>query len=165
MNFMQRLAAELDRLQAPAASELLAALRHADCHPKEIGLYALDPIPGMSYGRNVVYRSNDVEAIVIHLPAGARTSIHNHGDSIGCAQVVEGRLSNVVYRAKGFGMACETGKIDVRTGSFFAAPHGQIHQLRNDGEERAVSLHLYAPPLRGMRTYRPEEKVSLDFVI
>jgi cysteine dioxygenase len=119
----------------------------------------------MGYGRNVIYRSSDVEAIVIHLPAGGRTSIHNHGESIGCAQVVEGRLTNVVYRSKGFGMVRETGKIDVRTGFFFAAPYGQIHRLSNDAGERAVSLHLYSPPLRGMRTYRPEEEVSLDFVI
>lgn len=165
MDFMHRLVSELEQLQAPTVAELLAALRNADCGPEDISHYVVDPIPSMAYGRNVLYRSDDVEAIVIHLPAGARTSIHNHGDSIGCAQLIEGTLSNVLYRSKGFGMASEAGTLDVLTGSCFAAPHGQIHQMRNEGDDRVVTLHLYAPPLHGMRTYRPEEEIVLDYVI
>lgn len=165
MDFLQRLVCALDALHAPTVAELNEVLRRTECDKDHIQPYVTDPLPGMAYGRNVVYRSQDVEAIIVHLPAGARTSIHNHGDSIGCVRVIEGQMGNVMYRAEGFGLANEIGTVYVAAGSCCAAPHGQIHQMRNVGEDRMVSLHLYSPPLQGMRTFRPEKEAVLDFVI
>lgn len=41
------------------------------------------PEPGQApYGRNVIYRNESIEVVLIHLPAYSETPIHNHGTSI-----------------------------------------------------------------------------------
>lgn len=165
MDILQKLACSLDRLQAPTIAEMREALREVNCGQEDIRELTVDPVPGMEYGRNVLYRTSEVEAILVHLPSGARTAIHDHGDSVGCAYVVDGEISNVIYRSNGFGMASESAALKTRAGGYITAPHGQIHQMRNEDASRAVTLHLYAPPLQGMRKYRPESEAVLDFVI
>ncbi|TLS51116.1 cysteine dioxygenase [Paenibacillus antri] len=114
--------------------------------------YVTEP-DGHAYGRNVVYADERMEAIVIHLPAGARTAIHDHGVSIGCAVVVEGRMTNEVYRLDPGGRLRLAEADAHRAGERMPSPAGVIHRMRNDGDARLVSLHVYAPPLRGMTRY------------
>jgi cysteine dioxygenase len=152
-------------LKTPSVAELRRALQQLDCSEDDLRPYVTEPAAGRSYGRNVLFRTADVEAIVVHIPPGAATAIHDHGESVGCALVVEGRLHNALYRSVGYGMACEEGSIIAQTGSFIIAPKGQIHQMRNLDGERFVSLHLYAPPLTRMRQYVPAEEAVLDYVI
>ncbi|KIL41564.1 hypothetical protein SD70_06815 [Gordoniibacillus kamchatkensis] len=165
MQWLNRLQKELDALRAPTAAELFAALQAAPCTKEDLAAFVTEPEAGRAYGRNVLYRSNHVEAIVVHLPPGAATSVHDHGDSVGCAKVVEGELCNAIYRKSDYGMAAETGAVTVAAGKHVFAPHGQIHQMRSSGNGRTVSLHLYAPPIAGMKIYVPEELAVLDYVI
>ncbi len=111
---------------------------------------------GHAYGRNVVYADERMEAIVIHLPAGAATAVHDHGASIGCAVVVEGGMANEMYRLETDGKVRLDAASDVAAGERMLSPAGVIHRMRNDGAGRMVSLHVYAPPLRGMTRYELE---------
>lgn len=118
----------------------------------------------LPYGRKVVYQTEDVEVIVVHLPAGTETFIHDHGASIGCAYVLEGQLTNRVYRLSREGYAYEAGASVVEPGQFLYAPQGQIHQMCNTGPRRMVSFHVYAPKLSGSKSFYTYEQV-LDYVI
>jgi len=118
----------------------------------------------LPYGRKVVYQTEDVEVIVVHLPAGTETLIHDHGASIGCAYVLEGRLTNRVYRLSREGYAYEAGASVIEQGQFLYAPQGQIHQMCNTGPHRMVSFHVYAPKLSGSKSFYTYEQV-LDYVI
>ncbi|HZG76556.1 MAG TPA: cysteine dioxygenase family protein [Paenibacillus sp.] len=117
--------------------------------------HATEP-DGHAYGRNVVYADERMEAIVIHLPAGAATAVHDHGASIGCAIVVEGCMTNEVYRLGADGRVRLEEAEAIRAGEPMPSPAGVIHRMRNDGDARLVSLHVYAPPLRGMTRYALE---------
>jgi len=111
---------------------------------------------GHAYGRNVVYADERMEAIVIHLPAGAATAVHDHGASIGCAVVAEGCMTNEIYRLGADGKVVLDEAHAVRGGERMPSPAGVIHRMRNDGASRLVSLHVYAPPLGGMTRYSLE---------
>jgi cysteine dioxygenase len=117
--------------------------------------HVTEPV-GHAYGRNVVYADERMEAIVIHLPAGAATAVHDHGVSIGCAVVVEGCMTNEVYTLEANGKVRFDEGSEIRPGERMPSPAGVIHRMRNDGNSRLVSLHVYAPPLSGMTRYELE---------
>jgi len=115
--------------------------------------HVTEPSAGHAYGRNVVYADERMEAIVVHLPPGAATAVHDHGSSVGCAVVVEGRLANETYRFGADGKLRFAAERAHGEGECMPSPAGVIHRMRNDGAERLVSLHVYAPPLKGMKRY------------
>ncbi|MFC0214841.1 cysteine dioxygenase family protein [Paenibacillus chartarius] len=165
MNTLESLMNRLERLQSPTVSELQGILRQVRLSPGDIECFVAQPENGRSYGRQVIFRNAELEAIVIHLPALSQTSIHDHGESIGCALVVEGKLTNQLYTTAGYGMVHPAGSYEVTSGSCMLAPYGQIHEMLNRTDERMISLHVYAPPLAGMKQYVPESSAVLDYVI
>ncbi|WP_068775676.1 cysteine dioxygenase family protein [Paenibacillus sp. FJAT-26967] len=150
-------------IKRPTLNELRIALESL---PLEKDMSALcDAAPGhLPYGRQVLCRTDEVEVIAIHIPAGSQTAIHDHGQSAGCARIIEGNLLNVWYELDRSGYPEPFMAAALTEGEYMYAPRGQIHQMRNEGESRVVSLHVYAPPLSGTTSYRPYLEV-LDFVI
>ncbi|UUZ89764.1 hypothetical protein LJK87_27275 [Paenibacillus sp. P25] len=69
------------------------------------------------YGRTSLYLADGLEAVLIHLPAGAETYIHDHGASFGCAQVLEGRMINRMFRLDDYGYPEYTGESEVKQGN------------------------------------------------
>ncbi len=119
---------------------------------------------GLPYGRTCLFRSNAAEIVLVHLPPGAQTWIHDHGRSIGCALVLEGTLSNCIYGLDAYGFPQLKKQTALTADEYFHAPRGQIHQMKNNGPLRTVSLHVYAPALAGTHMYYAYED-ALDFVI
>jgi cysteine dioxygenase len=138
-------------------------VRKLTMEPELIKPYVSEPVQ-LAYGRNVLYHSQHLEAIVIHLPPGAETAIHDHGCSVGCAVVIEGTMQNTVYQLDSYRYPVEVYQKEVRTGEMLIAPKGQIHKMSNRTDQRVVSLHVYAPRLTETQRYLPYEQV-LDFVI
>ncbi|MNI08553.1 Cysteine dioxygenase [compost metagenome] len=131
---------------------------------QEIPIYAKEPETA-SYGRNVIFRNDHLEVVVIHLPTNSSTAIHDHGaDSIGCMYVVEGQITNIEYKADSEGFPQQNDISVIYSGECCIFPYGQIHQLTNPHNNRVISLHVYSPPLSSVRTYTPYIEV-LDFVI
>jgi cysteine dioxygenase len=107
----------------------------------------------LPYGRTILYQSEAVEAVLIHLPSGTETLIHDHGSSVGSALLLEGRLMNRFFRLQDDGFPYLAGETDIPQGSYYFAPEKQIHQLRNAGPSRAVAFHIYAPAPEGVKSY------------
>ncbi|SDD71553.1 cysteine dioxygenase [Paenibacillus sp. UNCCL117] len=123
------------------------------------------PLPQeLPYGRKVLHHSEAMDVVLVHLPPGAQTWIHDHGRSVGCAFVLEGQLSNCIYSLDSYGFPQLKKKSVIDAHEWLLAPKRQIHQMRNEGEVRTVSLHVYAPALKGTRTFYAYED-ALDFVI
>ncbi|RAV21875.1 hypothetical protein DQG23_07425 [Paenibacillus contaminans] len=72
--------------------------------------------------------------------------------------VLEGTVVNTVYGKNPEGDTIAVFTEHVPNGSFFRADKNQIHRMSNPNGERAVSFHVYSPPLEGARTY--EEAVA-----
>lgn len=139
-------------IREPSCEQLIDALKSLQVHRDLLA----DDIPQpneLPYGRKVLYASEDVEVILVHLPANADTRIHDHGESIGAALVLEGQLINAIYQKDDAGHARPIGEQRTHSDELFLAERNQIHQMRNPHPERVVSLHLYTPPLNGVQVY------------
>ena len=84
---------------------------------------------------------------VIEWPAGAGTGFHDHGGSRGAFTVVRGSLTErqVVHGD------LHTRVLPQGEGRTFGASH--LHDVRNDTEEIALSVHAYSPRLDQMTHY------------
>lgn len=141
----------LDLGAVPSMDETVAALKGIPGLRDMVLPNAREP-DEFPYGRTVIHRNDCFEVIVVHLPPNTETFIHDHGNSYGCAVIVEGRLENRIYVFGHDGLALQRETAH-RQDSILAFPKGVIHQLANASGERTVSLHIYAPPLRDARTY------------
>ncbi|SEN75146.1 cysteine dioxygenase [Lihuaxuella thermophila] len=153
MDFLQCVHHVLAKLTQPTLRELKEAISSIGCTRERI-LPHLTHADILPYGRNVIFRSDVMEAIVIHIPGKQETPVHDHGNSIGCAYVVEGSLINQLYVLdKENQLFCYEQNRFLK-GDFFYAVKGQIHKMCNPSEERLITFHVYSPPLTAMRTYR-----------
>ncbi|GGA01697.1 cysteine dioxygenase [Paenibacillus marchantiophytorum] len=163
MSLLQAIEQTFCKLQDPSLEELQAALHDIEGTLGEVPAYATEP-QQLAYGRNVIYSATNLEVIVIHIPAFEATAIHNHGPAIGAACLIRGSLLNTKYHLDTEGYPISHAEDRILAGEYFTAPKEQIHQLSNPGQEPAVSLHVYCPPLRQVERYLPYSEI-LDYVI
>ncbi|GAA1973001.1 cupin domain-containing protein [Kitasatospora viridis] len=86
-----------------------------------------------------LHASEQCDVIVVGWEAGQQSSYHDHGVSESVVIVVEGRIT-----AESEGATRVLGPAEV-----LVTPRGAHHRMRNDGPERAVTFHVYAPPMSG----------------
>jgi quercetin dioxygenase-like cupin family protein len=96
-----------------------------------------------------VLGNDDFEIWLLYWPAGSSVSPHDHGDSGGAFTVVSGELTEVRW-ADGSPSARR-----VVPGTVIDIEKGVVHDVLAT-EDPALSLHLYAPPLRAMGFYRAD---------
>lgn len=84
---------------------------------------------------------------------GQGTEIHDHGNSSGAFTVVQGELTERVFRAKG---TTHPPERSLAVGDARAFGPRCVHQVVNTGNRPAVSLHVYGPALATMSYYRQE---------
>ncbi|MCZ8519239.1 cysteine dioxygenase [Paenibacillus caseinilyticus] len=163
MNWIQQVEKGLSGLSQASPKELRVLMQGLDLSLSRLEPYISEP-HALPYGRTSIVRSEEAEAVLIHLPAGKETFIHDHGDAVGCMFLVQGMLVNRMFRLDSYGYPHQRGEAAVAEHSFFYAPKNQIHQLVNPGESRALSFHIYTPAPAKARTYLRYEEV-LDYVI
>ncbi|MBD0380523.1 cysteine dioxygenase [Paenibacillus sedimenti] len=151
------------RLQQPTHEQMKSALLSLGELLQTVPEYKTEP-EQLPYGRNAVFSNKELEVIIIHIPANQSTAIHNHGSSIGTAYLVEGQLVNTMFTLDSYGYPVPEHDDFIQAGQCFDAPADQIHQLSNPFHERAISLHVYTPPLREVNRYLPYTDI-LDYVI
>jgi hypothetical protein len=87
---------------------------------------------------------------------GQGTALHDHGPSAGAFAVAHGVLSERVVGAGRGGRRPHEVSEDLAPGRVRYFGPRYVHQVRNAGGEPAVSVHVYAPRLSVMNTYRVE---------
>jgi mannose-6-phosphate isomerase-like protein (cupin superfamily) len=86
---------------------------------------------------------------------GQGTDLHDHGSSAGAFAVARGTLTERVVGGRAREVVHQS-TADLTAGRVrYFGPH-HVHQVANSLAEPAVSLHVYAPALRWMNTYRVE---------
>ena len=84
---------------------------------------------------------------------GQGTDLHDHGSSAGAFAVAGGTLTERVVAGRS-GEPVHEAVTDLAAGRVrWFGPH-YVHQVTNTQDEPAVSVHVYAPALRWMNTYR-----------
>jgi predicted metal-dependent enzyme (double-stranded beta helix superfamily) len=115
--------------------------------------------PG-SYTRTCAYQDRRFEIVLLNWTAGAVSPIHDHGGQHCWMFVLDGRLEVEDYVRLDVGdvpgyahveqsgaRTLEAGETDLRSERF------DLHRVAAAGSGRAVSLHVYAGPLRQFLIY------------
>ncbi|NIH84930.1 cysteine dioxygenase [Amycolatopsis granulosa] len=102
--------------------------------------------PDKRFSALVEARDDDEIWLLGWLP-GQQTDLHDHGVSTGAFTVVTGRLSETVARRG----VTEVHRLSAGQSRVFGP--GYVHQVRNDGPDPAISVHVYRTGGRVMRPY------------
>jgi hypothetical protein len=98
------------------------------------------------------------EAWLIAWAPGGALTLHDHGGSHGAAHVAHGDLTEAFTDAR------SDARLQTRTlgaGSGVTVPAERVHEVWNPGPGRALSVHVYSPPLRSMTFFEPAGDGSL----
>jgi predicted metal-dependent enzyme (double-stranded beta helix superfamily) len=116
-----------------------------------------------SYAR--IRSASDYDVWVIVWGPGSGIELHDHGGSGGAYAVARGVLADVTEVADG---EHRTQRIVVGDDGRALGP-GTRHAVRNPGDDTAVSVHVYSPPLASIRFYdtpdAPREELVHGYVV
>ena len=124
---------------------------------EKIQSYAL--FSDVRYARNLVHKTHRFEIMVMCWHAGQRSSIHDHAGSLGGLKILQGQLTESLFDKAPNGMIKSLSSVDYRVGETRVEETSLIHQISNlQGEnDRAISVHIYIPPLVRMNIYSLED--------
>lgn len=99
------------------------------------------------YKRNRVYIDSHIEVLVICWNVYQKSGIHDHPKNGCILKVVKGKLKEDVYK-RNSNYELEFVKTNVLTSNTVSYQEGKegLHNVRNNDEECAVSIHVYSPP-------------------
>lgn len=127
-----------------------------------------------TYARNLVCRTPRFDLLILAWNPGDVTTIHDHNDSINCTKILRGTLTQRLFEPVGevdaqHSLVRLQDEEHLDPGTLTGLDVGGIHQMENTRAERAVSLHLYAEPLRDITVYAPDaptsERISLRYTL
>ena len=112
----------------------------------------------LPYERRSLYCNDEREALLTIWPPGVESPIHDHGNSRGWGEVLEGEIEEERF-VRGIGPVCTV----YRAGERFKETPDTIHIIRNPSPTcRAVVLHVNTPPLtlQAMRRFSREDTTA-----
>jgi cysteine dioxygenase len=125
----------------------------------EISQLDLQPYLGFkegNYWRHRVCRNDAVEMLIICWRPGQKTPIHDHNGSHGVVRVQQGLMWETTFRYDEQQGLCYDAGRECPEGTVTGAEVPDIHQLGNpevSGRD-LVTVHVYAPPLGVLKTYK-----------
>lgn len=117
------------------------------------------------YTRNCLAENEKFELILLCWEEGHKTPIHDHGGEECWVKVIDGELKETIYKADAAG-ALKTVDVSLsKTNEIsYMIDFMGFHSLENVTDGRAMSLHLYAKPIRNCNIFDDTTKqfVSKD---
>lgn len=148
-----------EKLVRPTRTQLKEALSSLRLSKAQLAQYIPEPTE-LPYGRKVLFRTDDVEIVIINLPPQAQSLPHDHGKSFGCEYIAEGELTNVSFQLDSRDQLVVDSVQRIGEVDYCFLEQGLIHAIVNEGENRVVMVNAYSPPLCGCTLYR-EVSVAL----
>ena len=153
--------AQLDStLTTLLAPSLLATppLRRPGVNPQEVASRLAPAVrwPGAPATQRrewrLMARTPDFDAWLIAWPSGGKVDLHDHGNSTGAVSVISGALVEAVPWRD------DTGRLslvhhELQAGATLGFGAGHVHDVTNESDEQALSLHVYSPALTSMTFY------------
>lgn len=145
----------LGSLKNPSKTEMREALININITVDDME-HILQSPNEKPYYRKLLYKSEEVELLVMNW-SELECAPHDHGNSQGWIQVLNGTSVNSVYEVDGNTLPRELFKQYHQRGRFFYAPKKGVHKMQAADERGLVTLHLYSPPITGMKVYDLEK--------
>jgi predicted metal-dependent enzyme (double-stranded beta helix superfamily) len=132
----------------PLPPRLLAAIAIDHAFTADFGIVA-EPEPGeRSWVRVHLGETHDIW--LIRWGVGSRTALHDHGGSAGALYVARGRLLERRPNPAGVGRPLRR---ELHTYDHRPMAPSHLHEVANESNEIAASIHVYSPPLATMQHY------------
>lgn len=104
-------------------------------------------------------RTDEHEAWLLSWLPGQQTELHDHGGATGAFTVVSGTLTEQVVRTAGTRPVQALNSLSAGQSRVFGPDY--VHQVRNEGPDPAVSIHVYRPVRSTMRLYHLDPVTGL----
>jgi mannose-6-phosphate isomerase-like protein (cupin superfamily) len=135
---------QLERFAAVLAADP-ARWRHLVRHRRDARVY------------EQIFSDERVNAWLICWSDGHDTGFHDHDESAGGIAVVAGRV-----RDERLAVGSAPVVRELSAGECFNVPATAIHRVLHDGEQPAITIHAYSPPLTRMGAYRIGPRGELE---
>jgi len=100
----------------------------------------------------LVARTPDFDAWLIAWPRGGKVELHDHGNSTGAVSVITGALVEAVPWREDSGRLSLV-RHELQAGATLGFGAGHVHDVTNQSDGVALSLHVYSPALTSMTFY------------
>jgi len=111
------------------------------------------------YTRNCIVDNEKYELILICWCEGQKTPIHDHGGEECWVKVIEGEFEENVYKKNNKGeLNLVRSAISKPNQVTYMKDFMGFHSLQNMSNKKAMSLHLYAKPIRKCNIFNEETK-------
>ena len=94
-------------------------------------------------------RGEGFDAWLIAWPAGGKVDLHDHAESSGAIRVIEGVLTEAVPKRDRQGRLT-LARAELGAGATATFGAGHVHDVANESDRPALSLHVYSPALTSM---------------
>lgn len=112
------------------------------------------------YTRNCIEQNSDFELILICWSKAQKTAIHDHGGEECWVYAVDGAYTENIYEKNDLGELELMRNLQLHSGDVtYMIDFMGFHNLENHSNRRAMSLHLYAKPIKKCNVYDTEKKV------
>jgi len=140
---LERLVRLLQALESSLTQEDIAAALSLPILPSELAHFRhFDP---QTRCRNLIFRSDTFEVILIGWLPGQKSSLHEHGPSHCVFRVMEGTGQEERYHELSAHTAYQT--LEHEAGELARVIPGEAHIVSNRSDIPLVTLHVYSPPL------------------
>jgi cysteine dioxygenase len=160
---LRHLFERLDAYSAPVPLEALSTLLDT----LDLDVSCLAPwrvFDDGCYCRNLIHRGPGYEALLICWKPGQRSPIHDHRGSACAFRVLEGVVTETLYEPTRGDLACPVAMRWLPPGMVCATEDLDIHDVGNfERTAELVTLHIYSPPIDGMRLFRPDPDAMACF--
>jgi cysteine dioxygenase len=156
MTLLQRIKEQLGCLEAPSPYELRQALIKLNATKEDLTPFLLEA-GEKPYSRKLLYKNDVVEVLVMNWSKEIDCAPHDHGQSMGWIQVVAGESNHTIYRVEEGKVPDSYMKRKEAGGTIFFAPKRIVHKMGSAEEEPLITLHVYSPPISGMKVYDVEK--------
>ncbi|MBM7553470.1 cysteine dioxygenase [Thalassobacillus pellis] len=151
MKLTRRAKEVLGKLESFESEDLKTALDKLAISREELEEH-LHPPEDKPYQRKALYKDENTELLVMNW-ADIECAPHDHGDSIGWIQVVNGTTKQTVYKVKGNRLPKVLFHEYKEKGDVFFSPRKGVHKMGRKGGDPLITVHLYSPPIQGMKVY------------
>jgi Cysteine dioxygenase type I len=145
-------------VQLPPSVFPTPAVRRSRVNPQEVASRLAPAVrwPGAPATQRrewrLMARTPDFDAWLIAWPSGGKVDLHDHGHSTGAVSVISGALVEAVPWRD------DTGRLslvrhELAAGVTLGFGAGHVHDVTNESDEQALSLHVYSPALTSMTFY------------
>lgn len=118
-----------------------------------------------TYRRNLMHAGPGYHALVLCWRNGQRSPIHDHRNSSCAVRILQGIAHEIRYIRDSSGHCRPVSSREYFPGTVMGSQDDDIHEMSNlsPGGDDLITLHIYSPPLLGMRTYTLENAATAEF--